>query len=52
MSIAVAADKKEVLVGTEGGKLYRMLTGDLSFMLHTDAHTGCINDLTFGNRSD
>ena len=29
-----------------------MLTADLSFMLHTDAHTGCINDLAFGNRSD
>ena len=30
-----------------------MLTADLSFMLHTDAHTGCINDLAFNNtRSD
>ena len=35
-----------------GGKLYRMLATDLSFMLHTDAHTGSINDLAFGNRSD
>ena len=52
MSISVAADKKEILVGTAGGKLYRMLTGDLSFMLHTDSHTGCINDIVFGNRSD
>ena len=47
MSIAVAGDKKELIVGTSGGKLYRMLSNDLSFMLHTDAHTGCINDLTF-----
>lgn len=29
-----------------------MLTNDLSFMLHTDAHTGSINDLNFGKRSD
>ena len=29
-----------------------MLTTDLSFMLHTDAHTGSINDLNFGKRSD
>lgn len=29
-----------------------MLTNDLSFMLHTDAHTGCINDVNFGTRSD
>lgn len=52
MSISVSNDKKELIVGTSGGKIYRMLTTDLSFMLHTDAHTGCINDITFGNRSD
>jgi WD40 repeat protein len=52
MSISVANDKKELIVGTSGGKLYRMLLADLSFMLHTDAHTGSINDLTFGSRSD
>lgn len=52
MSISASGDKKELVVGTAGGKLYRMLTTDLSFMLHTDAHTGCINDLSFGGRSD
>jgi hypothetical protein len=52
MSIAVSSDIKELIVGTSGGKLYRLLTGDLSFMLHTDAHTGCINDVVFGGRSD
>ena len=52
MSIAVSADKKELIVGTSGGKIYRMLINDLSFMLHTDAHTGSINDLNFGGRSD
>lgn len=41
-----------MIVGTNGGKIYRMLTTDLSFMLHTDAHTGCINDLAFGKRFD
>jgi cilia- and flagella-associated protein 52 len=52
VSLTVSADKKELMVGSAGGKLYRMLTTDLSFMLHTDSHTGSINDLTFGNRSD
>jgi photosystem II stability/assembly factor-like uncharacterized protein len=47
MSVSASNDKKELIVGTSGGKLYRMLTNDLSFMLHTDAHTGCINDLAF-----
>ena len=52
VSISPSSDKKELIVGTNGGKLYRMLTTDLSFMLHTDAHTGSINDLNFGSRSD
>jgi hypothetical protein len=52
VSIASSSDKKELIVGTNGGKIYRMLTTDLSFMLHTDAHTGSINDLNFGKRSD
>lgn len=53
MSLSVSNDKKELIVGTSGGKLFRMLATDLSFMLHTDAHTGCINDLAFsGRRSD
>jgi WD40 repeat protein len=53
MSIAVSPDKKELIVGTSGGKMYRVLTADLSFMLHTDAHTGCLNDIVFGtDRSD
>jgi WD40 repeat protein len=48
VSIALSNDTKELIVGTNGGKLYRMLTNDLSFMLHSDAHTGSINDLEFG----
>ena len=53
VSVCLSNDKKELIVGTSGGKLFRMLTADLSFMLHTDAHTGCINDLSFPpNRSD
>jgi predicted aconitase with swiveling domain len=53
MSIAVSNDGKEVITGTIGGKLYRVLTEDLSFLLHTDAHTGSINDLNFSpKRSD
>jgi hypothetical protein len=48
VAIAISSDSKELIVGTNGGKLYRMLTNDLSFMIHTDAHTGCINDIEFG----
>jgi len=53
MSLAASQDGKELIAGTIGGKLYRVLTDDLSFMLHTDAHTGSINDLHFSpKRSD
>ena len=51
-SISLSMDKKELIVGTSVGKLYRMLTGDLSYMIHTDAHFACINDIDFGARSD
>ncbi len=45
-------DKNELIVGTRGGKLYRVLTNDLSFLLHSDAHISCINDISFGNESN
>ncbi len=53
MSLTVSGDGKELIAGTIGGKLYRILTDDLSFLLHTDAHTGSINDCHFSpKRSD
>ena len=29
-----------------------MLSSDLSFMIHTDAHFSCINSISFGERAD
>ena len=53
MSLTVSTDGQEIIAGTVGGKLYRVLTNDLSFLLHTDAHTGSINDCYFHpKRSD
>ena len=52
MSVNLANDNKELIVGTVGGKLYRVLTNDLSFLLHSDAHTGVIRDVCFGPDSD
>jgi len=48
MNINLSNDEKEMIVGTISGKMYRVLTGDLSFMLHSDAHSACINDVSFG----
>ena len=47
-SLSLGLDKKELIAGTSKGKIYRMLKGDLSFMIHTDAHFSTINDVNFG----
>lgn len=52
MSLSLSNDKAELIVGTSGGKLYRVLTNDLSFLLHSDAHIGCINAVSFGGDSN
>ena len=52
MSINLSNDKNEIICGTVGGKLYRVLTNDLSFLLHSDAHTATINDVAFGTDSN
>lgn len=52
MSLSLSIDKAELVVGTSGGKLYRVLTNDLSFLLHSDAHIGGINCVAFGNDKD
>lgn len=52
MNINISNDEKELIVGTISGKMYRVLTNDLSFMLHSDAHNACINDLSFGPDSN
>ena len=38
MSLSITADYKELLAGTSNGCLYRVLTEDLSSMLHTEGH--------------
>ena len=52
MSVNLANDNKELIAGTVGGKLYRVLTNDLSFLLRSEAHTGVIKDVAFGKDSD
>lgn len=52
MSLSLSTDKGELLVGTAGGKTYRVLTNDLSYLLHSDAHVHAINDIAFGADSN
>ena len=52
MTMNLSNDKQELIVGTQGGKIYRVLTNDLSFLLHSDAHVSTINDVSFGTDSN
>lgn len=52
MSVNLSNDGAELIVGTEGGKMYRVLTNDLSYLLHSDAHAGRIRDVSFGADSN
>jgi WD40 repeat protein len=52
MSINLSNDKQELIVGTLGGKIYRVLANDLSFLLHSDSHAGGVRDIAFGTESD
>jgi len=52
MSVNLSIDGKELIVGTISGKMFRVLTHDLSFLLRSDAHSACINDISFGNDSN
>lgn len=47
MSISPSIDKKEIICGTSSGKIYRVLSNDLTYMIYTDAHANCINDIAF-----
>jgi WD40 repeat protein len=50
MSLCISADQKEIIAGSVGGKIYRILEHDLSHLLHTDSHTGAIMALSFSPR--
>jgi len=52
MSVNLSNDSKELIVGTISGKMFRVLTNDLSFLLRADAHSACINDISFGSDSN
>ena len=47
LSMSASIDTKEIICGTSYGKIYRVLTSDLTYMLHTDAHINSINDVSF-----
>ena len=46
-SISVTSDQKEVVVSSMNGKIYRVLTNDLNYILHSTSHYSSINSIAF-----
>lgn len=52
ISLSLTSDKKEVIVATLSGYIYRVLTDDLTFTLHSISHTKSVNDCVFLSPTD
>ena len=50
-SISVTSDQKEVVVSAMNGKIYRVLTNDLNYILHSTSHYSSINAIAFNEYS-
>ena len=46
-SISVTSDYKEIVVAAMNGKIFRVLTNDLNYILHSTSHTSSINSIAF-----
>jgi len=51
-SLTPAADGQELVAGTRNGKLWRLLSADLTATLQAASHTGEATDVAFGSDSD
>lgn len=52
MALAPSADGQELVCGTRNGKLWRLLSSDLTAALQSASHTGEVTDIAFGPDSD
>lgn len=50
-SLSVTSDGKEVVVAAYSGKIFRVLTNDLNYILHSTAHSSSINGVCFNEVS-
>ena len=47
MSLSLTADRKEVVACSSVGKIFRILTDDLNYTLHSTSHSSPINSVAF-----
>lgn len=52
MSLTPSSDGAELVAGTRNGKLWRLLSSDLTATLQAISHTGEVTDVCFGSASD
>mmetsp|Transcript_67179 Transcript_67179/g.160907 ORF Transcript_67179/g.160907 Transcript_67179/m.160907 type:complete len:622 (+) Transcript_67179:88-1953(+) len=52
MALTPSADGAELVAGTRNGKLYRLLTSDLTAAVQSVTHTDKVTDVAFGASSD
>merc|ERR1712107_132455 len=52
VSLTASSDGQELVCGTRNGKLWRLLTSDLTATLQSISHTGEVTDAAFGTSSD
>jgi len=51
-ALTVSSDGAELVCGTKNGKLFRLLSSDLTATLQSISHTGEVSDVAFGTSSD
>eukprot|EP00933_Yihiella_yeosuensis_P048527 TRINITY_DN4478_c0_g1_i2.p1 TRINITY_DN4478_c0_g1~~TRINITY_DN4478_c0_g1_i2.p1 ORF type:complete len:668 (-),score=88.39 TRINITY_DN4478_c0_g1_i2:145-2001(-) len=51
-ALTPSADGAELVAGTRNGKLWRLLSSDLTATLQAASHTGEVTDISFGSSSD
>ncbi|CAJ1402866.1 unnamed protein product [Effrenium voratum] len=51
-ALTPACDGAELIAGTRNGKMWRLLSSDLTATLQMASHTGEVTDIAFGGRSD
>merc|ERR1719486_1110817 len=52
VSLTPSADGAELVAGTRNGKLWRLLSSDITATLQSASHVGEVTDLSFGTSSD
>lgn len=52
VALTPSADGAELIAGSRNGKMWRLLSSDLTGTLQSASHTGEVTDIAFGPRSD